>query len=88
MTYSDLLSERILLLAAERRWSIRRVAGLAELPYSTVNKIVLRERANPSVLTVHCIAKAFGMDIVEFLDFEKVRGLTAEELKVMRGNTR
>lgn len=87
MTYSDLLSERILELMDRDNWkSIRAFSEYAQLPYSTVNKIVIKERENPSILTVHSIAVAFHMDIVEFLDFDSVRSLTSEELKSMRQN--
>ena len=88
LTYADLLSKRILDLIKERRWSVRTVSEAAGRPYSTVNKIVLKERENPSILTVHSIAMAFNMDIVEFLNFDEVRRLTKDELRAMRDAAR
>ena len=84
MTYSDIISNRILELCNERKWSINLVATLAELPYSTVNKIVLKERHNPTILTIHSIAKAFDMDLIDFLDVAEIKQLTQSDLKIMR----
>ena len=88
MTYSEILSKRIIQLSTERRWSINLVATIAGLPYSTVNKIVLKERDNPTILTVHSIAKAFDMDIVEFLNIDDVTKLTLEDLAQMRNQAK
>ena len=64
------------------------MATIAGLPYSTVNKIVLKERDNPTILTVHSIAKAFDMDIIEFLNIDDVTKLTLEDLAQMRNHAK
>ena len=68
----------------EREWNIGTIAKLAELPHSTINKIVLKGRVSPSMVTVHLIATAFKMSIVEFLDTPEINALTKEDLKMMK----
>lgn len=68
----------------EREWTIGTIARLADLPHSTINKIVLKDRVSPTILTVHLIATAFNMGIVEFLDIPEINNLTKEDLKMMK----
>lgn len=86
MTYSEILGKRIISLCNKRKWSINLVATLADLPHSTVNKIVLNQHHNPSIITIHAISRAFDMSITEFLNISEINDLTLADLNEMKKN--
>lgn len=81
MSFSQILSKRILKLCDERNLSVNRLATISGLRQSTVNNIIINKTKNPSILVIQAIALGFEMTLPEFLDFSEITSLTLEDLK-------
>lgn len=81
MSFSQILSKRILKLCDERNLSVNRLATISGLRQSTVNNIIINKTKNPSILVIQSIALGFEMTLPEFLDFSEINNLTLEDLK-------
>ena len=79
MTYSELYALRIRQLCKSRKITINKLATLAGLKPSTVDKIHRGTSKNPKVRTLHKIANVFGMTLSEFLDFPELNDYSIED---------
>ena len=68
MTYTELVSERIVHYCKEKDISFHKLAILSGLGSSTIDNIVKKNTKVPSFRTVHRIAQGFDMTIDEFVD--------------------
>ena len=79
MTYSEIYALRIRELCKKRKITINKLATLAGLKQSTIDKILRGTSKNPKVRTLHKIAKVFGMTQREFLDFPELKDYSIED---------
>ena len=68
---------RIQQLLDERGWTMYRLTKEANIPWSTLRNIFKRNN-DPSIYTLDCICKGFGMTLPQFFDEDNTMGLTAE----------
>jgi transcriptional regulator with XRE-family HTH domain len=72
MTYSDIITARILELCDERKITINKLATRAGLKQSTVENIIKGHTKSPGLRTLHRIAQGFDMTLAELLDFPEI----------------
>lgn len=72
MTYSDIITKRILDLCKERDITLNRLATLSELNHSTLENIIKGNTKSPGVRTICRIAQGFGITPSEFFDFPEI----------------
>lgn len=84
MRYSEILSQRILEFLDEKKWNVGILAREADLPHSTINKILNHESNNPTLAIIHSIAIAFDKDLSEFFDYDAIKEVTLSDLKAVR----
>lgn len=84
MSFSKILSKRILTLCDERNLSINRLATLSGLKQSTVNNIIINKTKNPSILVLQSIAMGLKMTLPDFLDIPEIRDLTFDDVAKFR----
>ena len=84
MTYSEILSKRILALCEERNLSVRALAKKSGLSQSTLDDIVNHKIYSPGIEIIKLIS--FGLDIshLEFLDFSALNDLSFESALQMK----
>ena len=73
---------RIKQLMDEREWTIYRLAKESNIPWSTLRNI-FKHNNDPSIFTLECICKGFGMTLPQFFDVENQMGLTAEQRQLI-----
>ena len=66
LTYTELVSERIVHYCKEKDITLHKLAILSGLGSSTIDNIVKNNTKVPSFRTVHRIAQGFDMTIDEF----------------------
>ena len=69
---------RLQQLMDEREWTIYRLAKEADIPWSTIRNMFKRG-TEPSLSTLECLCKAFGVTLVQFFDAENEMGLSEEQ---------
>ena len=69
MTYTEVVSERIVQYCKEKDISYHKLAILSGLGSSTIDNIVKKNTKVPNLRSVHRIAQGFDMTISEFLNF-------------------
>ena len=79
MEYSELYVKRIRALCKERGIAINKLAVMSGVKQSTLDNIVRGLTKNPRVKTLHKIALAFSMTLVEFLDFEELNAYSFDD---------
>ena len=67
----------------EREWTIYRVAKEAEIPWSTVRNMFKRN-TEPSIATLECLCKAFGITLPQFFDVDNEMGLSPEQAQLIQ----
>ncbi|MDR2546785.1 MAG: helix-turn-helix domain-containing protein [Lachnospiraceae bacterium] len=61
MTYSKVITKRILALCKERNITVNRLATLSGMKQSTIENIVKENTKSPGLRTLHRILQGFGM---------------------------
>ena len=72
MTYSQVVSKRLLALCAEQGITMNKLATLSGLRQSTVSSLVQGKAKNPTLKTLHRLAVGLGMTVSELLDFPEM----------------
>lgn len=72
MLINDAIVLRIKELCKEHNLTINGLAVKADIKQSTLDNIVRGNSTNPQIKTLALIAKAFDMDIVEFLNTDYI----------------
>ena len=81
MTYNELYIRRISDLCARQNYSVNHLAAISGVSQSTLNHIMQGVSQNPRAMTLHKIARAFGMTLSEFLDFPELNLYSFENKK-------
>jgi len=69
MTQEFNINNRIKELCEERGFSYYELAKRSEIPYSTLNTMILKEN-QPSLTTVRKLCKGFGITLLQFFNTE------------------
>ena len=72
MTYSDVISKRLLALCAEQDITPNKLATLSGLRQSTVNSVLCGDANSPTLKTLHRLSIGLGMTVSELLDFPEM----------------
>ena len=72
MTYSDAIMKRIKQLCAARKITLNKLATLAGIQESTLDRMQRGKSTNPTLKTLHRISIALGMTVSELLDFPEM----------------
>lgn len=72
MTYSQVLSARIMSLCEQQNISVEVLAERSGLEMCTLDNIMQDKTYNPRIETLHFIANGFNMTVAQFLDFEEL----------------
>ncbi len=70
MTYSEVITDRILSLCKEKKITVNKLATLAGIKQSTLENIVKGNTKSPGLRTMHRIAIGFNMKLSEFLSID------------------
>ena len=80
MTYSEIITKRILALCQESNITVNKLATLSGMQQSTINNIIHGNTKSPGLRTLHRISQGFGMTLSELLDFPEMNeGLIDDE---------
>ncbi|GAA6395360.1 helix-turn-helix domain-containing protein [Solibaculum mannosilyticum] len=79
MEYSKLYVGRIRSLCHKRGISINKLAAMSDVKQSTLDNIIRGVTRNPRVKTLHKIAIAFNMTLLEFLDFDSLNNYSFDD---------
>ena len=72
MTYSEVITKRILALCKERNIKIYKLATLSGMRQSTIDNIIKGHTKSPGLRTLHRISQGFGITLSELLDFPEI----------------
>ena len=72
MTYSKVITMRILSLCKERNITINKLATLSGMKQSTIDNIVKGNTKSPGLRTLHRISQGLGITLSEMLDFAEI----------------
>ena len=72
MTYSKLITKRILDLCKKRNITVNKLATLSGMKQSTIDNIIKGHTKSPGLRTLHRISQGFGMTLSELLDFPEM----------------
>jgi transcriptional regulator with XRE-family HTH domain len=79
MTYSEVVSERILDLCRERGITLNKLATLSGMKQSTLDNIIKGHTKSPGLRTLHRIAQGFGISVSELLDFPAINEMPLDD---------
>lgn len=79
MQYSEIITNRIKQLCAQRKFSYYSLAKRSGLNQSTVDNIMRGLTKDPRIATLHHIALGFNMTLSEFLDFDELNNFSFDE---------
>ena len=79
MTYSEIISKRILSLCDKRKITVNKLASMSNVTQSTVDGIARGTTKNPKLKTLHKLAIGLSMTVSEFLDFPELDEVTFED---------
>ena len=72
MTYSKVITKRILRLCKEKNITINKLATLSGMKQSTLDNIIKGNTKSPGLRTLHRISQGFGITLSELLDFPEL----------------
>lgn len=72
MDIGSSIAGRIKKLCKEKNLSINKLSYLAGLTQSTVDNIIKGNSLNPKLKTIAMISRAFGMNVLEFLNDSEI----------------
>ena len=79
MTYSEIITKRILVLCKERNITVNKLATLSGMKQSTIDNIIKGNTKSPGLRTLHRISQGFGMTLSELLDFPEINETQFED---------
>ena len=79
MTYSTVITKRILNLCKERGITVNKLATLSGMKQSTIDNIIKGNTKSPGLRTLHRISQGFGMTLSELLDFPEINETQFED---------
>ena len=79
VTYSDVITKRILDLCQERGITLNRLAFLSGINQSTLENIVKGNTKSPGVRTICRIAQGLGVTPAEFFDFPEINKILLDD---------
>ena len=79
MTYSAVISKRILTLCKERNITVNKLATLSGMKQSTIDNIIRGNTKSPGLRTLHRISQGFGLTLAELLDFPEINETLFED---------
>lgn len=79
MTYSEVISKRILDLCKERNITVNKLATLSGMKQSTLENIIRGNTKSPGLRTLHRISQGLGINLSELLDFPEINELQMED---------
>ena len=79
MTYSEVITKRILSLCKSRDITVNKLATLSGIKQSTLDNIIKGHTKNPGLRTLHRISQGFGMTLSELLDFPEINEMQFED---------
>ena len=79
MTYSEVITERIVCLCRERGITLNKLATLSGMKQSTLENIVKGNTKSPGLRTLHRISQGFGLTLSELLDFPELNETLFED---------
>jgi transcriptional regulator with XRE-family HTH domain len=79
MTYSQVITKRILSLCKERGITVNKLATLSGITQSTLENIIKSNTQSPGLRTLHRISQGFRITLSEFLDFEEINEMQLED---------
>ena len=79
MEYSDLYMKRIKSMCNKRGITLNRLATMSNINQSTLDNITRGVTKNPRIKTLHKVALAFNMTLVEFLDFKELNDYSFDD---------
>ena len=72
MTYSAIITQRILALCKERNITVNKLATLSGMKQSTIDNIIRGNTKSPGLRTLHRISQGLGLTLAELLDFPEM----------------
>ncbi|MCL2343167.1 MAG: helix-turn-helix domain-containing protein, partial [Firmicutes bacterium] len=72
MTYSEVITTRILSLCAVRNITVNKLATLSGMKQSTLDNIIRGNTKSPGLRTLHRISQGFGITLSELLNFPEI----------------
>jgi len=79
MTYSEIITKRILSLCKERNITVNKLATLSGMKQSTLDNIIKGNTKSPGLRTLHRISQGFGMSLSALLDFPELNESLLED---------
>ncbi len=79
MTYSDIITVRVLALCAEQNITVNKLATRSGMTQSTLENIIKGRTKSPGLRTLHRIAQGLGMTLSQFLDFPEIEETQLED---------
>lgn len=79
MTYSEIITKRILSLCKEHGITINKLATLSGMKQSTLDNIIKGNTKSPGLRTLHRISQGFGMTLSALLDFPELNETLFED---------
>ena len=79
MTYSAVITKRILSLCKSRGITVNKLATLSGIKQSTIDNIIRGNTKSPGLRTLHRISQGFGMTLSELLDFPEINETLFED---------
>lgn len=79
MTYSEVITKRILSLCKERSITINKLATLSGMKQSTLDNIIKGNTKSPGLRTLHRISQGFGITLSELLNFPDLNETLLED---------
>ena len=72
MTYSEVITKRILFLCREKSITVNKLATLSGMKQSTIDNIIKGNTKSPGLRTLHRMSQGFGITLAELLDFPEM----------------
>ena len=79
MTYSSVITKRILNLCQEQKITVNKLATLSGMNQSTLENIVKGNTKQPGLRTLHRLAQGLGMTLSQLLDFPEIEETQLED---------
>ena len=79
MTYSEIITKRILALCKKQNITINKLATLSGMKQSTLENIIKGNTKSPGLRTLHRISQGFNMTISALLDFPEINEMQFED---------
>ena len=79
MTYSKIITKRLLQLCQEHNITINKLATRSGMKQSTIDNIIKGNTKSPGLRTLHRISQGFGMTLSELLNFPEMNETPFED---------